>query len=504
MKYSGQQKTGGDRANGASTNARLPGALPRAHPVPLGADDAQPEQEASACRLLIRSFLDEQDTADRLCRLFGPLAACEVCDAAGGGATPGVVLLLTGAAGEAACRTAMRQLRAAWPGVPQLVFTRDVAADGLARLLFCGAFDFAALPGTDGELLLRVRRAFGLTPPPAPTADSGNEPGGTIVQALRNRLIGNDPKFLNLVRRLPVMACSNANVLLLGETGTGKEVFAQAIHYSSTRANGPWVAVNCAAIPPELVENELFGHVRGAYTHAHAAREGLVREAEGGTLLLDEIDSLPLPAQAKLLRFLQDKQYRVVGSSRLYSADVRVIAASNHDLRLAVARGGFRQDLFYRLNMLSLTLPPLRERRQDIPLLASHFLEEANREAGRHLAGITPAALRCLLGHSWPGNVRELRHAIHRAVLLTEGLALQPGDIEFDGAMPADGPPQSFREAKARAVEAFERGYLEQLLLENAGNISRAARAAQKNRRAFFELLRRHEIDVARYRNTLI
>jgi len=196
---------------------------------------------------------------------------------------------------------------------------------------------------------------------------------------------------------------------------------AQAIHYASRRARGPWVAINCAAIPPELVEDELFGHVRGAYTHAVGSRHGLVREAEGGTLFLDEIDSMPLAAQAKLLRFLQDKQYRVVGASALHTADVRVVAASNRDLRLAAATHTFRQDLFFRLNVLGLTLPPLRERREDIAMLALHFLGQANREAGRHLLGLTPAALRALQAHDWPGNVRELKHALHRAVLTAQG-----------------------------------------------------------------------------------
>jgi DNA-binding NtrC family response regulator len=241
--------------------------------------------------------------------------------------------------------------------------------------------------------------------------------------------------------------------------------------------------------------------VRGAYTHALDARHGLVHEAEGGTLFLDEIDSMPLPAQAKLLRFLQDKQYRVVGASATRIADVRVIAASNRDLRAGAVTSGFRQDLFFRLNLLSLRLPPLRERGADVTLLAQHFFAEINAETRRRLTTITPAALALLQAHDWPGNVRELRHVLHRAVLLAPGPALQAVDIELDGVAFADAQPVSFRDAKAHAVEAFERHYLDLLMLQNAGNISRAARVAQKNRRAFFELLRRHEIDPTRYRN---
>ncbi|MGH8479585.1 MAG: sigma-54 interaction domain-containing protein [Gammaproteobacteria bacterium] len=315
-------------------------------------------------------------------------------------------------------------------------------------------------------------------------------------------MIGNAPEFLKLLKRIPAIARSNASVMLLGETGTGKEICAQAIHYCSPRSQGPWVAINCAAIPPELMEDELYGHVRGAYTHAHATRYGLVCEAEGGTLFLDEVDSLPLAAQGKLLRFLQDREYRAVGSSSVRHADVRVIAASNCDLKLAMLSGRFRKDLFFRLNVLTLTMPPLRGRREDIAALASHFFDQANREVGRQLLGISPTALRRLFSHTWPGNIRELKHVIERAVVLAEGSILEATDIELDGEAATEQALMSFREAKAQAVEAFERCYLEQLLAQSQGNISRAARAAQKNRRAFFELLRRHAIDASRFRLT--
>jgi two-component system, NtrC family, response regulator GlrR len=452
-------------------------------------------------RLELRSFLDDGAALERVCRLLEALAPCETCGADAGTAepAPSAVVLLTGPTRLSQCCATAGALHRAWPSVPLIVFAQQVDGEQLAQLLACGAFDFATLPGSDAELGLRVKRALGRADgaPPPVAGDLPPLPG------LQSRLIGSAPDFLKLLRRVPAMAASNASVLLLGETGTGKEVCAQAIHYSSPRARGPWVAINCAAIPADLVEDELFGHVRGAYTHAVGAREGLVHEAEGGTLFLDEIDSMPLAAQAKLLRFLQDKQYRVVGASKMRTADVRVIAASNHDLRGAAAAGSFRQDLYFRLNVLSLTLPPLRERRDDIAVLAMHFLDQANREAGRHLGGITPAALRCLMDHAWPGNVRELKHVLQRAVLLAEGPSVQAVDIELDGVAAAGEEPVSFREAKARAVEAFERSYLEQLLAQSEGNISRAARFAQKDRRAFFELLRRHAIDAARYRNSL-
>lgn len=381
-----------------------------------------------------------------------------------------------------------------------MVLTDTVEPLGIARLLGCGAFDFADLQGSPSDILLRMHRVVGSLPPQS-TKLNPQEDALKIDPELRGRLIGNAPKFLELLKRLCAMARSHASVMLLGETGTGKEVCAQAIHYCSPRASGPWVAVNCAAIPTELMEDELYGHVRGAYTHAHATRSGLVCEAGGGTLFLDEIDSLPLAAQAKLLRFLQDGEYRAVGSNSVHRADVRVLAASNTDLRMAVASGRFREDLFFRLHMLSLIMPPLRERREDIAALASHFLDQANREAGKRLLGISPAALHRLVHYTWPGNIRELKHVMQRAVVLSESSILQVTDIELDGEPTAEPPVMlSFREAKARAVEGFERCYLEQLLAQNRGNITHAARAARKNRRALFELLRRHSIDASRFR----
>ncbi len=452
-------------------------------------------------------FLDSPQSIAFTLDMLTPYFQCTVshaCEAAKGDGTgrelgSAAVLLVVNRAGLSACCRMTNRLSHAWPKRPLMVLTDQVETAGIVRLLGCGAVDFAELRGSPAETLLRVRRAVGTLPSQAEALDIEDEPT-PVDAALRSRLIGNAPEFLKLLKRLPAMARSTASVMLLGETGTGKEVCARAIHYCSPRSQGPWVAINCAAIPPELVEDEFYGHVRGAYTHAHATRDGLVHEAEGGTLLLDEVDSLSLAAQAKLLRFLQDGEYRPVGSSSVLHADVRVIAASNCDLRLAVLRGHFRQDLFFRLNVLSLTMPPLRERREDIAALAAHFVDQANREADRHVRGISPDALRRLLSYTWPGNIRELKHVVQRAIVLTENSTLEAADIELDDGATAEHAVMSFREAKARAVENFERCYLEQLLAQSDGNISHAARAAQKDRRAFFELLRRHAIDASRFR----
>lgn len=317
-------------------------------------------------------------------------------------------------------------------------------------------------------------------------------------------LVYNSAAMAQVAQRMVRFAESDTTVLIQGETGTGKEVCAHAVHYLSRRVGSPWVALNCGAIPGELIEDELFGHVRGAYTTAVGARAGLVREAEGGTLFLDDVDCLPLAAQAKLLRFLQEREYRPVGSNQLVHADVRVIAASNRDLHALAERGGFRQDLFYRLSVLRLSLPPLRQRREDIALLARHFLQRFAGELGRPAMEFSTAAMDQLLLHPWPGNVRELRHTVERAVFASQGALLAATDLEFDnGACAVTAEPEddeSFQSAKARLVSDFERLYIERLLVRSSGNIAQAARSAKKNRRAFFELMRKHGIDAERFR----
>jgi two-component system response regulator GlrR len=307
--------------------------------------------------------------------------------------------------------------------------------------------------------------------------------------------------FERVAQRIRRFATCDSSVLIQGETGTGKEVCAQAIHYHSARAGKPCVAINCGAIPTELVESELFGHVRGAFTAAAQARTGLIREAEGGTLFLDDVDCLPLAAQSKLLRFLQEHEYRSLGANAVHHADVRVVAASNRNLTELASAGRFRPDLYYRLNVLTLALPPLRERCEDIAPLASHFLRQFAVAQGQTPRRLSPGALLRLMGHHWPGNVRELRHVIERAVLLSEGPELRALDIEIDGSSNCDNPPfESFQVLKARVVHNFERSYIETLLAFHQGNVAAAARTAGKHRRAFFELMRKHQINATAFR----
>jgi DNA-binding NtrC family response regulator len=254
------------------------------------------------------------------------------------------------------------------------------------------------------------------------------------------------------------------------------------------------VPVNCSAIPTELFENELFGHESGAFTDARQSRRGLVAEAEGGTLFLDEIDTLHPLAQVKLLRFLQDHQYKPLGSSRYRQANIRLLAATNRDLPAKVREGTFREDLYFRLNLISLRLPALRERRDDIELLARYFMEQAARDYRRPVAQFSPDAAVKLSVYSWPGNVRELENVIRQAVIMTEGATVQGSELNIN-APETDSSfswKEPFNTAKARMIETFERDYLRQLLMACGGNISQAAREARKDRRTFFGLLKKH------------
>jgi two-component system, NtrC family, response regulator GlrR len=366
----------------------------------------------------------------------------------------------------------------------------DIALD----LPFRHLADFLIRPYTHQELILRSRRALGSTAP------IGLVEEGPAIGNINSIVVGGSSVLAKEVNKLKRFAACDAGVLILGETGTGKEVFARSIHYVSARAAKPMVAINCGAVPAELVESELFGHVKGAYTNAYMARTGLVREAQGGTLLLDDVDCLPLSAQAKLLRFLQEHEYRVVGSNAVQHADVRVIAASNRDLAAMARQGTFRQDLFYRLNVLTLSLPPLREHKEDIGALAQHFLRQFAQLYKRPACSLSSGALLKLLSYDWPGNVRELGHVLERAVLLSQTSSLVASDFDLPVAMQDEVRTEAFQAMKARVVQSFERSYIEGVLSSTNGNIAEAARISGKNRRALFELIRKHEICPASFR----
>ncbi|MBZ5569151.1 MAG: sigma-54 dependent transcriptional regulator [Acidobacteriia bacterium] len=309
-----------------------------------------------------------------------------------------------------------------------------------------------------------------------------------------SQLVGNDPAFVAAIGAIPNVAASSAPVLLLGETGTGKELCAHAIHSLSERHAGPFIPVECGAIPENLVESELFGHVRGAFTDAHCEQKGLAAMADGGTLFLDEVDSLPLAAQAKLLRFIQEGIYRPLGAQTFYRANLRLVSATNRDLEHCVRQGQFRSDLYFRLNVLPLRLPPLRERRSDIPLLVQHFLGRIS--SSTPATKLTLAALRVLDAYDWPGNVRELHNVVQRGVAFCSGAPILPAHLGLPVvSCEEDAARNDFRLARSLAIEKFEKAYVEEVLRKNGGNVTRAAQAACKDRRVFGRLVKRYGID---------
>lgn len=387
----------------------------------------------------------------------------------------------------------LKSTRQAASNIPIIVVLEKCEPDQIVELLTAGAIDFVTLPLRAPDVLPRAWKCV------RPAAHDARVSQINAPHPGFKKVIGQSPVFLDQLRRIPMIAKCDANVLLAGETGTGKELYARAIHYGSSRAGRPFMPVNCGAIPAELVENELFGHERGAYTSAATLQAGLIEEANGGTLFLDEIDCLPVFAQVKLLRFLQEKEYRPLGSPKIRRADVRIIAASNLNLEEAVANGKVRQDLYYRLNIISLILPPLRERREDIPLLARHFLTRYSSELDKEVNDFTQEAMQLLMVHHWPGNVRELEHVIERAIVLCEGSVLEARDLVISPAA-GNGGQQSLQEAKAKEIARFERDYIQGLLSACKGNITRAAQVAKKNRRAFWQLIQKHQIDVAQFK----
>lgn len=373
---------------------------------------------------------------------------------------------------------------------PLIVAALHADPDSLTRWIEQGASDYFTFPWHLADILPRIRKAAGCC-----AAARRVEHAKARDRLALDQMVGQSPAFRAVFDRIPAIAACDASVLITGETGTGKEICARAIHYLGQRRHRPFVPLNCGAIPADLVENELFGHAPGAYTGANSRHQGLVAAAECGTLFLDEVDSLPLLAQVKLLRFLQSKEYRSLGSSKTLTANVRLIAATNTDPAEAVKKGKLRQDLYYRLSVIPFQLPPLRERKADIPLLAAHFLQQCAHEFGRAAPEISDEVFRKLMSYDWPGNVRELENVIARMVALAPSSVLHAEDLDLPGEAETAGA-QSLRAAKSQ----FERTYIEQKLRSCGGNISQAARAAGKNRRSFWELIRKHRIEVDKFR----
>jgi len=359
-----------------------------------------------------------------------------------------------------------------------------------------GAFDFVAKPLARAELRLRVGRACRER---KPDRSDKRRPRKSDV------IIGGGTWIKELYERISMVAATDVTVAISGDSGTGKELVARTVHNMSPRIEGPFVVVNCAAIPEGLLEDELFGHVRGAFTDASRDREGLIAAAHTGTLFLDEIAEMPVPLQAKLLRVLQSHEFRRIGDDKDVQVDVRVITATNRDLEQAVAAGTFREDLYYRINVFPLALPPLRERKDDIPLLAHHFVMRHRTKVGKVIDGLTPDALARLVGYDFPGNVRELENKIHQALVVTRGPMIEADDLSLPAPRPHARAPtldleRPFRDLKAAAVDKFERDYLVALLDKHDGNLAAAARQAGMDRKNLWALVQRHEIDLDEFR----
>jgi transcriptional regulator with PAS, ATPase and Fis domain len=308
-----------------------------------------------------------------------------------------------------------------------------------------------------------------------------------------NQLIGNSPIILQAKEKILVVAETDSPILLAGESGTGKELCARAIHYLGSRSDKPFVPVNCGALPEQLIENELFGHAKGAYTGALDEYRGLVADASGGTLFLDEINSIPLGAQVKILRFLEDSQYRPIGSSKRYEVDVRIVAATNVDLQREIEQGRFREDLYYRINVLSIALPPLRLRQSDIPAIARYYLLESCVRHNKPPLQISDEAMNLLCRYRWPGNVRELRNVIENAVAFSRGGPISPSDLGIaTGQKGLFAELLSFKSFK----ESSEKEFIERALRLNNGNISQTAEATGKDRRSLQRLIKKYGIAV--------
>jgi DNA-binding NtrC family response regulator len=375
-----------------------------------------------------------------------------------------------------------------------IVVAVEAVQEELSELVRPGIADFLIPPLRESEVLIRLRRLL------HQVRQERRGRQAMLEKLGMQQLIGEDPNFVAEISKILVVAKSDITVMISGETGTGKEMVGRAIHYLGSRAGKPFVPINCGAIPVELLENELFGHDRGAFTGAAGARNGLIHEAEQGTLFFDEINCMPLQAQVKLLRFLQSKEYRPLGSTKSLTGDLRIIAASNANLEAEVEAGTLRRDLYYRLNVVPIVLPPLRARSSDILLLARHFLAQYAEKLNSPVVDFSPDAERKLLLYSWPGNVRELEHVIERVVVLCTERIIRDHHIVLPGEN--EQPVRlSFQEMKAQVVSRFESDYIRNLLTASRGNITQAAHAAQKERRTFWELMRKHKIDVQEFKS---
>jgi two-component system, NtrC family, response regulator GlrR len=377
----------------------------------------------------------------------------------------------------------LKEIQRQRPGLRVLLLTAHGTIPDAVEATQSGAFGFLTKPIDKQQLLDYVARAMKI---------SGLARGD---EAWSSDIVTRSPVMEACLQQAHMVAGTDTRVLLTGESGTGKELLAKAIHRASSRKDQPFVAINCSAMAEDLLESELFGHERGSFTGAHRTHKGLFQAAHGGTLLLDEIGDMPMRLQVKLLRVLQEQQVRPVGSTEAVPVDTRVISATHQDLQTLMQQGAFREDLYYRLNVVNIHLPALRERREDVPLLIEHFLEQIAIESNRDRKVYAPEAVELLVAHPWPGNVRQLYNVVRQNVALSPARVISAEQVrtalgEHDSVLP------SFSQAR----DEFTRNYLSQLLQITGGNVSHAARLAKRNRTDFYKLLGRHQLNPEQFK----
>ncbi|MBF7053928.1 two-component system response regulator GlrR [Halomonas sp. KAO] len=378
-----------------------------------------------------------------------------------------------------------REVQRAAPGLPVILLTAHGSIPDAVAATREGVFSFLTKPVDRDELFAAIEDALAQAPGGVTDGD----------EAWRAEIITHSPEMERLLEQARMVAASDVSVLVSGPSGSGKELMARAIHRASPRAEKPFVAINCGALPEQLLESELFGHAKGAFTGAISEHRGLFQAADGGTLFLDEIGDMPLPLQVKLLRALQERHVRPLGSTAQVPVDVRIISATHRDLDRAMGEGEFREDLYYRLNVVNLRLPSLKERPEDVPLLAKHLVVQAAERHKPFVKGFSPEALKLLAASAWPGNVRQLVNVVEQCVALT-GTAIIPEALVAQALAAEESVLPTFNDARA----AFERRYLIKVLKLTAGNVTQAARIAGRNRTDFYKLLGRHDLEPATFK----